>query len=52
METPGIESLMSVQQAIELIDAMPVTPRAILKPLRQAMGLRLAVQPLASSTAA
>lgn len=42
METPGIESLMSVQQAIELIDAMPVMPRAILKPLRQAMGLRLA----------
>lgn len=42
METPGIDSLMSVRQAIELIDAVPASPRAALKPLRQAMGLRLA----------
>lgn len=42
METAGVDSLMSVQQAIELIDAVPITPRVALKPLRQSLGLRLA----------
>jgi molybdopterin molybdotransferase len=42
METPGLDSLIGVGQAIELIDAVSVTPRSTLKPLRQALGLRLA----------
>jgi molybdopterin molybdotransferase len=38
----NVSSLMSVAQAIELIDALPVRPRRIQIPLHQAHGYRLA----------
>lgn len=42
MSEPDVSNLLSVVEAIEIIDAAPVTPRVVTKPLRDAMGLRLA----------
>src|SRR5438128_4486609 len=39
---PDVSDLLTVDQAINIIDAAPVAPRAIEVPLEQSQGLRLA----------
>jgi molybdopterin molybdotransferase len=41
---PDVSNLLSVQQAIEILDAAPVSPRPIRVPLAEARGLRLAAE--------
>jgi len=43
MSEPDVSELISVERAIEIIDAVEVSPRTNLVPLEQAQGLRLAV---------
>src|SRR4051812_11753068 len=42
MDEPGLSELLSVSQAIEIIDSAPVTPRVTRVRLDDAQGLRLA----------
>ena len=42
MPEPDVSKLLSVADAIRIIDATPVEPRIVLKPLDEAVGLRLA----------
>ncbi|HEV8378468.1 MAG TPA: gephyrin-like molybdotransferase Glp [Tepidisphaeraceae bacterium] len=42
MSEPGVSDLLTVAQAIAIIDATPVTPRLVEVPLQEAQGLRLA----------
>src|SRR5882672_1089228 len=42
MSEPGVSDLLSVAQAIVIIDATPVSPRVVEVPLQEAQGLRLA----------
>src|SRR5258705_1369749 len=42
MSEPGISDLLTVAQAIEIIDGAEVTPRVVEMPLQEAMGMRLA----------
>ena len=42
MGEPDVSDLISVGRAIEIIDATPVRPRAVMVPLHEARGLRLA----------
>ncbi|HEV7301745.1 MAG TPA: gephyrin-like molybdotransferase Glp [Tepidisphaeraceae bacterium] len=47
MTEPDVSDLLTVEQAIAIIDAEPVHPRPIALPLAEAMGLRLA-EPIAA----
>jgi len=42
MSEPGVSDLLSVAQAIVIIDTTPVSPRVVEVPLQEAQGLRLA----------
>ncbi|HEV8605660.1 MAG TPA: gephyrin-like molybdotransferase Glp [Tepidisphaeraceae bacterium] len=42
MSEPGVSDLLTVAQAIAIIDATPVAPRVVEMPLQEAQGLRLA----------
>ena len=42
MSEPGVSDLLSVAQAIAIIDATPLTPRVVEMPLQEAQGMRLA----------
>ena len=42
MSEPDVSDLLSVRQAIEVIDSAPVTPPVVRLPLAEALGLRLA----------
>ena len=44
---PDVSDLLSVAQAIAILDGTPVTPRAVERPLHECMGLRLAQDVLA-----
>src|SRR3954452_19945670 len=47
MSEPGVTDLLTVAQAIAIIDGTPVAPRVIEMPLQEAQGLRLAEDLLA-----
>src|ERR1700722_8509942 len=42
MTEQSITDLITVEQAIQILDAAPVQPRTVVEPLNQALGLRLA----------
>src|SRR5215213_320707 len=42
MSEPDVSNLLTVAQAIEIIDSVPVLPRTIAQPLLKSAGLRLA----------
>src|SRR5438874_3743206 len=42
MSEPAVSDLLTVAQAISIIDATPVAPRLVEMPLQEAQGLRLA----------
>src|SRR5438874_7205065 len=42
MSEPAVSDLLTVAQAISIIDATPVAPRLVEVPLQEAQGLRLA----------
>ena len=42
MEEPAVTGLIGVAEAIEILDALPITPRVVRLPLDQCRGLRLA----------
>src|SRR5580698_288250 len=42
MSEPPVADLITVEQAIQILDSTPVSPRKTIVPLNQATGLRLA----------
>src|SRR3954468_6377919 len=47
MSEPDVSNLLSVAEAMAIIDGVPVSPRVVRRPLRDAIGLRLARDPVA-----
>src|SRR5262245_43243075 len=42
MSEPDVSNLLTVAQAIEIIDSVPISPRLVTQPLLKSTGLRLA----------